>query len=98
MRDPYTAHTPPPLRPPSWDDEAVCRAHGRYPVPPRGVDPARYAHDYCAGCTVIRECAQDAIDTRSIGVVRAGIFVRARGRKPNPEMTTYLAEIAGGSA
>lgn len=53
-----------------WHERALC-----LDVEPTEFDK-REGVRFCVGCPVIRECALDALENRSVGVVRAGVFLR----------------------
>lgn len=80
-----------------WWDRAGCIDDDR-------IDPAlpglnadkrdRIAAFYCLGCPVVTQCAQDALEHRDIGVIRAGTFIGASRAQPTRTSRRRLAAIA----
>lgn len=65
-----------------WRDQAKCGGQ-QVPDPTLPDEPSndkqRIAAIYCDGCPVIAECARDALETHTSGIIRAGMFVATGG-------------------
>lgn len=96
--DHHDVWPPRPARPTGWRKRAKCR----------GTDPDEFdlvrrtgkqqiAAALCAGCPVIRECAQDVLHYRDTGMVRAGTYLpdHAGDAHRLPPLIARLERIAG---
>lgn len=89
---------------PSWHDHAQCA--GRNPRSwdsPDGsgsrADSIVKAVNLCDGCPVAALCAQEALDDRAVGVIRAGVpLLHTASTCRRSGMWDALTAIAGGSA
>lgn len=85
----------------SWLESAKCAEHGRDSEPPNrrsGREANKYAAEYCSGCPVVAECAEDALRTSDTGLVRAGIFVGGYGNVQRPAARAMLQQIVESGA
>lgn len=84
---------------PEWHRDGLCARPGQDPRRWDADDDRRTsraqklvrAQKACTGCPVIRECAAEALDHGSVGVVRAGIELAG---KPSPGARQALTGIA----
>lgn len=85
------------LRAQQWRRRAACA--GRMvpdPTLEQEVRKQEAAREYCAGCTVVAECARDALARPTLGVVRAGVFVPQDRKRYRSLVRPVLEEIAAG--
>ena len=89
-----------------WMDRAKCGTTtitgDKDPYDPVGksntkAGQARYAANLCAGCPVIRHCAQQALYLKAEGMIRAGVCVPVRADEYRllPAAIARLERIAG---
>lgn len=82
-----------------WRDQAKCGGQA-VPDPTLPDEPSndkqRIARIYCQGCPVIAECAADALQHHTSGIIRGGMFVPTGGGWSIPARARIKLEAIAG--